>query len=147
MLAAGKVRSFKTMDLSPHGGMEWLMCGGSSVRSEDLRFTYYLAQCVWAAARGVECVIPEDINTGEDPAERLAEILAFTANVAVGIGSGRAGLKHKVHAVTHRSLVFFLGLLSGSEAVGRPSPKLPRLSHPSLVGTPRARRNPQVQNL
>ena len=93
MLADGNVVSWRTLDLSPHAGIEWLMCGSSSVRASDLVIIYHLSQRVWEAVRGRMHVLPDDVIFDGDASERLADLLRFIANVAVGVGSGCSGPK------------------------------------------------------
>ena len=85
--------SWRSLDLSPHGGIEWLMCGGSKAKVSELRFAYHVSQHIHARANGIEYVYPDDIAAVVDPIQTLQAILQLEADVGVGIGSGRSGLQ------------------------------------------------------
>ena len=61
---------------------------------------------MWEAVRGRMHVLPDDVIFDGDASERLADLLRFMANVAVGVGSGCSGLKYKVHGLSHRIFLF-----------------------------------------
>ena len=86
----GGCTSWRTLDLSPHAGIEYVLHGATIVQQSKLAeaFSLYLD------------VVTRSANEKES-AKKLSGILIMRQGCPVGVGSGRKGLRHKMHACMH----------------------------------------------
>lgn len=82
-----------TVDTSPQGGIDWVLMGSASVGNDDLRVAFELSVGLCHAAR--------DREKEREAMSALAPQLQLQQGVPTGVGSGRASLQHKVHALAH----------------------------------------------
>ena len=88
----GGMVSWRSMDLSPQGGVEWVLHGASAVRHGDLDRALLLSLHI--------------ANHTDDEAEmaamqELQALLQLRQAVPTGVGSGRKDLVHKIHGMIH----------------------------------------------
>ena len=93
----GGITCWRTMDLSPQGGTEWVMAGVSYMKQEDLRRAL-LASFLLCRPRDPDDEPDEEL---EDANRLLRKLLHLEQGAPTGVGSGRKDLKHKIHAWTH----------------------------------------------
>jgi hypothetical protein len=92
MMSDGPVVSWRTLDLSPQAGYEWLMHGCSIVRQSELVPALELVRLL---------ITPLAPNDERDIQVELAGLFEIAQGVPSAVGSGRSGLKYKVHACFH----------------------------------------------
>ena len=83
----GGLASWRSLDLSPEGGIEWVLHGSSSIRQSLLSRAYDMAQA-----------LHQHLEDEAENARELSNLLALQAGVPVGVGSGRKSLKYKIMA-------------------------------------------------
>jgi hypothetical protein len=92
MMSDGPVVSWRTLDLSPQAGYEWLMHGCSIIRQSELVPSLELVRLL---------MTPLAPNDERDIQVELAGLFEIAQGVPSAVGSGRSGLKYKVHACFH----------------------------------------------
>jgi hypothetical protein len=93
MLQAGPVVCWRTLDLSPQAGFEWMMHGVSMMKRSDLGHAFILATRL--------CSPLLSADDARATQEALMAFIEFEQGVPCAVGSGRAGLKYKLHAAAH----------------------------------------------
>ena len=86
----GGVVSWRTMDLTPQAGVEWLLQGSSHMKQSDL-------------ARALELSFMLDFHDENEEAyaKELSSLLVLTQSVPARVGSGRKSVKYRAHALIH----------------------------------------------
>ena len=80
------------MDASPKGGVDWIMSGATIMKVSDLVSAFRQANALcYEVDEAATAIIVEE----------LASKLQIHQGVPAAVGSGRAGLKYKMHAVAH----------------------------------------------
>ena len=112
--SAGVVR-WATMDASPQGGVDWIMSGATIMKVSDLVSAFRQANALcYEVDKAATAIIVEE----------LASKLQIHQGVPAAVGSGRAGLKYKMHAVAHsmrlqtESLSSVVKLLNATWSIG-----------------------------
>ena len=82
--------SWRTLDLSPQAGVEWLLHGTSYMRQRDL-----------PRALEISLELCRHPRNQADVVDELKGLVFLEAGCPVGVGSGRKGLKYKGHALVH----------------------------------------------
>lgn len=92
MLAAGIAR-WASMDASPQGGIEWVLAGATTMLTSKLHeaFDLSLSLCRPSVSADMERIA---VCT-------LTPLLLLQQGVPTAVGSGRASLQHKMHALVH----------------------------------------------
>ena len=89
----GPVVSWGSLDLSPQGGYELVMSGLSVMLQSDLVRAFRLS---------IElCSDNLSAHDSETRQKELRKLIHFQRNPPTGVGSGRSGLPHKIHAWCH----------------------------------------------
>lgn len=84
---------YTTLDASPQGGYDWLLFGSTTIRTRELPRAFRMAN---------ELCDPGLTEERErEIVHFLAPLLQIRQAPPVALGSGRASLKHKTHAVLH----------------------------------------------
>ena len=95
---------FCTMDGSPQHGYDWLLHGSITVSVTECVELYHLATEY----------ITRSLEQGPDDAEnrtcelraRLSKALCKVLSMPVAVGSGKAGIRHKLHSLVHAERMY-----------------------------------------
>ena len=89
-----------TLDASPQGEWDWVLMGTSTMRSKDLPHCFDLAFRLHAIGSS-RSTLAEPSTRELDVCDDLCAKLVMTEGVPCGVGSGKASLRHKLHALMH----------------------------------------------
>ena len=89
----GGAVSWRTVDGSPKGGWDWVLHGKRSMASEDLLPAFDAARAL--------CDSATEVGVSRAHARFLEPLLRLVQGAPVGVGSGKASVRRKVHAVVH----------------------------------------------
>lgn len=92
-MVAGCLLSWKTIDLSPKAGYEWVMHGSTTLNAKDVQVAYEVSNQLYDSA------LNDDEKRGVDA--ELRKHLGLEQGVPTAVGSGRQGLAYKLHAWAH----------------------------------------------
>ena len=90
-----------TLDASPQGAWDWVLSGATLVAGSQLRRCFEDANQLIALGRSDTAAEEDNISQQHVLARQLAESLCVVQGTPAAVGSGRAGLLHKVHALAH----------------------------------------------
>ena len=104
MLASGSIVRWATMDGSPQGGWDWLMHGGITMTEAQCRESFDDALCYIRLSRRLFDV--EELSSGDryrlqTLRDQLARVLIMILGMPAAVGSGRSGVRNKLHAAVH----------------------------------------------
>ena len=97
MLEVGCVR-FITVDTSPQGPFDWVMHGARTIRTDQL-----IEAMDWANSMADPAL---DDAQRTEIAGKLAPLVAMVQGVPTGLGSGRASVARKMHALAHSTRLY-----------------------------------------
>ena len=107
------------MDGSPQHGYDWLLHGSITVS---------VAECVALFHAATEYIV-RSLEQGPAPADadnrtlelraRLSKSLRKVLSVPVAVGSGKAGIRHKLHALVHSERIYSWSLGAAAAMVSR----------------------------
>ena len=89
----GGLVSWRTLDLSPQGGVEWLLQRTSCMKQSSLARAFDLSLMLY--------LDDESAESQAAVADELKKLLVTLPAVPLGVGSGRKSVKYRAHAVTH----------------------------------------------
>ena len=90
---AGGVVVYRMVDSSPQGGWDWFLHGSRTIPMEELGGAFADAMVLLSA-------MAADTDKSS-AAKRLAALLPFRQGPPTAVGSGRASLRRKAHALCH----------------------------------------------
>jgi len=116
MMEDDAIASWRTLDLTPLAGYEWLMSGASTMRQSDLPDALRLASRLFDVS--LQRLESEEVQ------QKLWQYLNITQGVPVALGSGRSSLRYKMHASCHstKEMHFQNQFDSGPVQLGTPPP-------------------------
>ena len=97
----GGVCSWRSYDLSPHGGVEWVLHGASVMLQSQLAEAFLLFLTLVSSQANLE-----------EAFDALSKFLHMEQGMPVGVGSGRKGLKYKIHGAIHAQRLMATSWLS-----------------------------------
>ncbi|CAK0800961.1 unnamed protein product, partial [Prorocentrum cordatum] len=95
MLNLGEIVRWSTVDSSPQAGWDWVMHGHCTINSGDVVRLFRIGLRLQRLAGD------GDIDAGEECMDELRAVFKLRLNMPTAVGSGRADVRYKAHAMLH----------------------------------------------
>ena len=119
MFQQGDVVRFCTMDGSPQHGYDWLLHGSITISVAECVVLFYLA-IEYIGLSLEQGPAPEDANNRtRELRARLSRSLCKVLNLPVAVGSGKAGIRHKLHSLVHSERMYCWSWAAAAAMVSR----------------------------